>query len=112
MTAPHRRNLDDLTNHPAFSEAYFLLDELRSSATYAVSTTAETLLGQALLELTDHGVHGPVAAQLADVGADLESVYAKLDELLSRLLLDTTGLAISLRLTRVRDLVNEAKRAA
>jgi hypothetical protein len=120
MTRINDHDLVELIQHDAYSQTYSLLDELTGSRDLALTSDAASLLGEALLELTDYGAQAPAQAQLADLtlapgathGDVLEEAFRVLDRLLSRLMLDTSGLSISLRLTRVRDLVHEARRAA
>lgn len=118
-----------LSEHPSYCEAYYLLNEIVSAKDAGLSGDALSLLSEAALELTDYGADAPSQALLPidlqgldhpsdgpsdgrsdERGAALEASMRRLDELLSRLLLDTSGLQLGLRITRVRDLVSQVRR--
>lgn len=99
-----------LLGHAAFSATYSLLEELwAAGADYGLSWPARAHLAYALIELTDHGRYTPDTPVLAypdDVGHGLDLV----DQLVTQMLGEVTDLPSTLRLTRVRDQVAEARR--
>lgn len=100
-----------LRGHAAFFATYWLLEELwAAGADYGLSWPARAHLAHALVELTDHGrdtPDTPVPAYADDAGHGLDLV----DQLLTQMLGEVTDLPSTLRLTRVRELVAQARRA-
>jgi hypothetical protein len=99
-----------LRGHAAFTDTYSFLEELwAAGGDYGLPWAARSRLAQALTELTDYGRYTsdqPVPA-LVD-GA--EHGFTALDQLISQMLAEVTDLGSTLRLTRVRELVSEARR--
>lgn len=99
-----------LADHPAFADAYALLEELAAAGSdYGLSRLARRLLSQAFVELTDSGLDMPAVVPLPEHFVDAENGFDILDGLLVRMLAEAVSLAVALRLTRVRELVAEAR---
>lgn len=100
-----------LRGHAAFTDTYSLLEELWAAGdVYGLGWPARAHLAQALTEFTDYGRHtpdAPVPPFLDDAGHG----FTLLDQLLTQMLADVIDLPSTLRLTRVRDRVAEARQA-
>ena len=98
-----------LRGHTAFTDTYSLLEELwAAGGGYGLSWPARSHLARALLELTAHGrdtPDRPVPPHMVDA----EHGFTRLDRLLTEMLAEVTELPSTLRLTRVRQLVADAR---
>lgn len=99
-----------LRGHTVFTATYSLLEELwAAGGDYGLSWPARSRLAQALTELTDYGrftADRPVPPFLDHA----EHGFKLLDTLVSQMLAEVTDLPSTLRLTRVREHVAEARR--
>ncbi len=99
-----------LRGHAAFTATYSLLEELWAAGSdYGLSWPVRSLLAEALTELTDDARYTPdrpVPPHLVDT----EHGFGRLDELLTQMLAEVADLGSTLRLIRVRDHVDEARR--
>lgn len=99
-----------LSHHPAFAQTYALLEELATAgADRGLSRSARQCLSAAFVELTDSGLHTPTIVPASPDVADAEEGFTILERLLTLMLDQATGLPAVLRLTRVRDLVTQAR---
>lgn len=99
-----------LSDHTAFTDTYSLLEELwAAGGDYGLSWPARSHLAQALAELTGDGSHTP-DRPIPPSLEDAEHGFSLLDDLLAELLAATADLPSTLRLTRIRDHVAEARR--
>lgn len=100
----------NIHRHVAFTDTYSLLEELWAAGDdYGLSWPVRARLAEALTELTDDARYSPdrpVPAHVEDAGHGFEV----LDELLARMLAEVDDLASVLRVTRVREYVDEARR--
>ena len=97
-------------DHAAFTDIYSLLEELwAAGGEYGLSWPSRSHLAQALSELTSDGRQTP-DRPIPPYLDDAESGFSLLDDLLVELLAATDDLPSTLRLTRVRDHVDEARR--
>lgn len=93
-----------------FAETYSLLEELAAAgADYGISRPARLLLSEAFVALTDTGRHTPSTTGPLHSITDAAAGFDALDELLVRMLGEADDLELVLRLTRVRDLVAQAR---
>lgn len=98
-----------LRDHAAFTDTYSMLEELwAAGGDYGLSWPARSHLAQALTYLTDDGRDTPDRPLPPHVD-DAEHGFARLDLLLAEMLAKVTDLPPTLRLTRVREHVTEAR---
>ncbi|QLQ09905.1 MAG: hypothetical protein HZY75_05345 [Nocardioidaceae bacterium] len=101
-----------LHTHPDYVATYSLLDELwAAGGDYVISRSARALLAQALTELTDYERIGPTVP-VPPVVTSAAHGFNMLDDLVSRMRGEISDLDSVLRLTRVLDLVHDARQAA
>ena len=101
-----------LRDHADYTELYSLLEELcAAGADYGLSWPVQVLLAEALNELTSFETDVPGRPVPPHIATG-EQGLARIELLLSGILADLTGLGLTLRVIRVRELVTRARGTA